>query len=579
MHSLIRSALALGATFAGVFFFGSCSLVVDSASSCSSDEDCVNLAGTSCQDGECKDADKCKSSSECSGATNICRQTQPRMCVELLTEECQLVEGTDPKSENSILVGVTGPRTNASGAPVSTGIGSANGATLAVEEFNDVGTFSGSKRFSLLICDDKGDSPTAFKVGRHFADAGIQAVIGPSFSGNTIRMTTGDFGDDNPMYNPEGLPGTAAQGVLNISTSATSPAVTTIADADPNCVQDCGGDAACEEKCPGLVWRTSPSDVVQADAVVKFFPELETAAKNRLSPAGTSVKVFILNKGDAYGQGLRDPVRDNLIFNGMKAAAQPGQFQTAEYGGDTINFSEIIADTKGKAALDAAIAFQPDIVLIFGTDEVVAIFDYIENGWTGAAGTEPFYLFADGGLINSICEDDDPQSPLIGVCEKNTMARTRIRGTVPGANSALFTNFTQAYNTKFPGGGGANPDTFGAAGAYDAIHMLAYSTTIAGDKPLTGAQFALGFAQLISGTGVNAGRTGQSTAIPALQQSGGTINFEGASGPLDFDLKTGEASSDIQIWCLPVDFGVASGRYYDAKSKTMKGNLDSRCAP
>jgi len=38
------------------------------------------------------------------------------------------------------------------------------------------------------------------------------------------------------------------------------------------------------------------------------------------------------------------------------------------------------------------------------------------------------------------------------------------------------------------------------------------------------------------------------------------VDFRGASGELDFDWNTGDAKSDIQIWCLPrSDDGKAGG--------------------
>ncbi|MEO5726465.1 MAG: hypothetical protein ABI134_12920, partial [Byssovorax sp.] len=64
----------------------------------------------------------------------------------------------------------------------------------------------------------------------------------------------------------------------------------------------------------------------------------------------------------------------------------------------------------------------------------------------------------------------------------------------------------------------------------------------------------------------------------------GTIDYNGASGPLDFDNKTGEAPSDIQIWCIPKDqstgkagSALSSGQSYSAASDKLVGVIAPYC--
>jgi hypothetical protein len=63
-------------------------------------------------------------------------------------------------------------------------------------------------------------------------------------------------------------------------------------------------------------------------------------------------------------------------------------------------------------------------------------------------------------------------------------------------------------------------------------------------------------------------------AISAIAMGKG-LDVDGASGPLDFDLKAHEASSDIDVWCVANIAAMptyqSSGRYYDAASKAMSG--------
>jgi hypothetical protein len=63
----------------------------------------------------------------------------------------------------------------------------------------------------------------------------------------------------------------------------------------------------------------------------------------------------------------------------------------------------------------------------------------------------------------------------------------------------------------------------------------------------------------------------------------GSIDIAGASGPLNFDPATGEAKSDIQIWCLPKSASgaaspsVYSGLVYDALTEQLSGSFGFMC--
>jgi branched-chain amino acid transport system substrate-binding protein len=79
-----------------------------------------------------------------------------------------------------------------------------------------------------------------------------------------------------------------------------------------------------------------------------------------------------------------------------------------------------------------------------------------------------------------------------------------------------------------------------------------------------------------AGTTIVVGPNTINQAISALQ-GGGSINFDGASGPLDFDPATGEAPSDIDIWCVDIDSGtgqtlfVSDTQHYDAAMGEVVG--------
>ncbi|NUO51900.1 MAG: ABC transporter substrate-binding protein [Polyangiaceae bacterium] len=549
----LLGALLLAATCGAV---SSCNLlVVASGDACETDEDCINLPNTACdtEQGSCVSLDKCQSNSECGGA-EICRPFSPRTCVPLFQGNCTSVYPDDNtwKNDNAMLIGITAPLLP--GSPdEATGVSIVNGAKLAADQFNNNNGIEGKRPIVLLMCDDQGDRGPAEENGRTLAAIGVQSIIGPAFSGQTI-----DTADGTPDPETQAdRPGTVDNNTLIISTSATSPLVTGINDRNPKCLESCGNDTTCQEKeCPGLVWRTSPSDEIQGKALSAYFASMETKIKTRggvVAPGRPSLKVFVLYKDDPYGDLLSEVIRTTLQFNGQAATLQ----QNVSFFRQVYKDADPVAEGNqpDPAAIQTALDEKPDAIFLIGTGEVGGILEDIESRWITEGNTEedrPFYFLADGGLSS--------QTSMAA-----TGALERVRGTVPGTQSANFNAFIGDYNSTFTSSSsGAGPTVFGAAGAYDAVYLLAYSSVAAQGKPLTAPQLARGFSSLVLGEPVNVGSSGIGAAYSALQQ-GGTIDFVGASGDLNFALDSGEAPSEIQVWCVsaPTEAGEFSGLYYD----------------
>ncbi len=535
----------------------SCNLiVVASADACETDEDCINFPNTACdtEQGQCVSLDKCQANADCPNATDICRPFSPRTCVPLLQGACTEVYPPEPaiwRNDKTMLIGVSSPLLP--GSPdEATGVSIVNGAKLGVEQFNKDNGVEGERPLALVICDDQGDRLPAEENGRTLAAIGVQSMIGPAFSGQTLDTANGTI---DPATNLE-RPGTVDNNVLVISTSATSPLVTGIGDTSPACLKDCLDDTTCQAQCPGLVWRTSPSDEIQGAALSAYFASIENLVKTRGGQtARPEITVFVLYKDDPYGDLLSEVVRTTLKFNGgVDATLQQGDtFFRVVYEDEDPNTEGV---QPAQSAIQQALDANPDAIFLMGTGEVSTILSEIESGWVAAGNAtedRPYYFLADGGLSVTT-------SMAAGA------ARNRVRGTIPGTQSANFNAFIGDYNSQFPPGGSpGGPNVFGAAGAYDAVFMLAYSSVAAGDAPLTSAQLAAGFSKLVGGPPqINVGSTGIGSANSALQQ-GGTIDFVGASGQLQFALDTGEAPSEIQVWCIPsaTAEGVFSGIYYD----------------
>jgi ABC-type branched-subunit amino acid transport system substrate-binding protein len=565
-HRSGQSALAVLLPLAAAVWVAACSVLVDTtADQCSKDADCTSkgaafagmvcsaqgvcakpagAAGASGAGGAAGSAGAagaeggCTTNLECVtklGDNQICRKTD-HVCVSLLSEDCIRVVG-DYKNDDAFFVGSVAPTV---GSDQSTGLAIQNSIELALNDFLSSSNGlppakpGGASRPIVLVgCNDNSDSDIAVRAAQHLVgDLGVPAIIGAAFSGITIKMAT-----------TVTIPG----GTLVISPSATSTAITDLAD-------------------NGLVWRTSPSDVIQSDALVKFMPQLEAEVRSLAGlAADAKMKVAMLNKGDSYGKGLSDSLITDLSFNGLPALENADNFVSFNYGNPDDPKSD---PTKYPDALTKIFQLKPHLIMVFGTNEgVTEIFQKVEEGWATEAGASyrPFYIFSDGGEVTDLWE-------YLRAKDADDSMRKRVIGTVPGTNNANYKIFRNLYNSKISDG--TTPDIFGTAGAYDAMYLLAFAASTASEG-ITGASLAQGLGRLVPPGATIKAVSGQINPGFTALQSGQNIDFEGASGQLNFDVKTGEASSDIQFWCSPkgsdgkAATGSNTGAFYDAATQAV----------
>jgi hypothetical protein len=86
---------------------------------------------------------------------------------------------------------------------------------------------------------------------------------------------------------------------------------------------------------------------------------------------------------------------------------------------------------------------------------------------------------------------------------------------------------------------------------------------------------------MVGGASIEPGPDGISPAFQALR-GGSAIDYNGASGRLDFDLDTGEAVADIETWCIDIDnednaIFVYGGQYYDATAQEFVDSVVNCC--
>jgi len=197
----------------------------------------------------------------------------------------------------------------------------ASGAELAMKEASDSGAFMGGSKITSV----RGDSTCVDAAAatataeRLITSDGVKAIMGADCSGVTTAV----------LQNVA-----VAKGVVMISPSATSPALSTVED-------------------NGLFFRTSPSDARQGQVLAEILKE-----KNVKSAA-------ISYTNNDYGKGLADSIQTNFEALGGKvtisAAHEDGKGDygaevaaLAQAGGDVLIVAGYL-DQGGKGVIQAAL--------------------------------------------------------------------------------------------------------------------------------------------------------------------------------------------------------------------------------
>ena len=473
------------------------------------------------------------------GEPAICRNNA---CVKLKSEHCPIVIGK-VDDDRTIIIGSIAP---INGASANEGVSVRNSIDLALREINTRGiptddVCEAPRPMALVGCDENEEVDIKGGANHLVNELGVQAIIGANFSGDTIHATTVT------------LPGK----VLLISPSATAARITTLEGATQEGTR--------------LMWRTSPSDVIQSEAMRSVYVELEAAVK--AAPGGpTNAKVAIISKSDAYGLGIDQALRNGLSVNGKPHgdASNNGLVEFRCYNPPATAATGTaecpVANTMA-SAVTALQTLKPESIILTGTAE--AVLDILIPYEASNPTPKPRWLLPDGIRTAELTNYAKDKPDFIA----------RVRGTVPGVVTPLAQAFFNIrYTAAFP----ENPTlVFGMAGAYDATYMIAYGIAANGSKPITGIEIAKNLAKLAGGTEkIDVGPARLSAGFAALT-SGGAVDLNGTSGPLDFDPATGEARSDIAVWCLRVDpntsnivYGDATGQSYNATENKLNGTFN-----
>ena len=337
---------------------------------------------------------------------------------------------------------------------------------------------------------------------------GVAEVIAAGFD---VTRVPGDSGTDPAVAS------TTVDGLLNdgvdaiIGAAASGVSLSVIDKITGSEVAMCSGSntaaAFSTYDDGGFYFRTAPSDVLQGPALADV-----------MTDDGAS-SVAIVYRNDEYGAGFNDVLAEGLDSNGVTVAAQ------VSYDPLATSFDAEVAQVTG-AGVDAV------AIITFG-EGAQLLQAMIEAG----AGPADIQIYVADGFKDTVSAADvDPNNPAV---------LEGIRGTAPSAappnGEATFLERLEAFAPGTP--------TIFSAHKHDCLVTFALASAVAGTDDTS-----VWVNEVI---GVTSGGTKCSTfgECYALVQSGEDIDYDGASGPLEF-----------------TDVGEPSGGVYDVYEYDAEGN-------
>jgi branched-chain amino acid transport system substrate-binding protein len=299
----------------------------------------------------------------------------------------------------------------------------------------------------------------------------VVALVGAMCSGVTIATA-----------NTAAVPA----GVVMISPSATSPALTTLNDRD-------------------LVFRTAPSDAFQGEVMARLLIK-----KNIRDIAITYVN-------NDYGKGFADSLAAAFMAAGGRVAAN-------------VSHEEGKSDYRAELGRLASSGSQNLVILAYASGSGNTVLRQAAE-----SGQFKVYVGGDGMVGNELFTGVDRRAV------ENMIATKPGTPKVPGADT--FKDLA----TK----GGVDPDAVFSPQSYDAAFILALA--IEKKKSATRDGLAQAVRDVSSPPGVTI-LPGEWAKAKAALAAGMDINYEGATGPVDFD-KVGDVAGVI------VEMKVANGMF------------------
>jgi hypothetical protein len=291
-----------------------------------------------------------------------------------------------------------------------------------------------------------------------------------------------------------------------------------------------------------LVWRTIPGDVYQSNALVDRMLDLDAT--------DPITQVLILAKDDAYGNGILTAILPDLE---AALGADLVEFDTYPNPTDFDSMDQLVAAYGAVLAGVAGLGPYSHVIFV-GTSEIqILLYAYLGVVWNPMTEPMPLFTVTHGAVpelerfINEIgpATGTDMLVPLKPLIESN------LQGTSPIVlNPANFNAFSLRYRIAFMD---EEPLT-SAALSYDAALAAIFAMcTVDPDTAVTGAAIAEAMPRLVDAGGTDVSFSGSdisfiSAARNALVVDGGSVDLQGVSGELQWDLATGDVREGVWGW-------------------------------
>lgn len=433
-------------------------------------------------------------------------------CVDLLSAECQILEWPEGgEVDDVVFVGSimpTSPPFDNLVQPLE------NAVQLAIEDFNQETSLPGDRKIAWVGCDDSMGGDAATNAATHLVnDVGVPAIIGPIFSESVLQVA-----------NDVAIPG----GTFLMAPASTAMSIADLEDDD-------------------LVWRTIAGDVYQSNALVDRFIDLDAQAEVS--------NLLILAKDDAYGNGILSAILTDLEAALPSAAiyydTYPDPTTFASQEELLASYGAVLAAAAGDDANDPYYTH----VLFIGTSEIQALlYSYLGVVWQGAMGDPmPLFTVTHGAVpeLERFIQEIGPTPGTEPLVPLKPLIESRLQGTSPVVlNPENFEAFSVRYRIRF---NDEEPLTSSAL-SYDATMSTLFSMcTVPAEDPVTGAGVALGMPRLVDADGEFISFSGSDLSFivdarNALATGDGSVDLQGVSGELQWDVATGDIRADVWGW-------------------------------
>ncbi len=487
---MLRNAVLAGAA---AWMLGSCSLVLE-FDECRTNDDCSNSNGetlvcnletATCEARPEPEDVVCEDIATC---TDLYGQDSvcgtSGRCALLTSEECTKVSRPSGASDDEI---VWIGSILATSEPFTSAVQPIeNAVELAIDDFNSATTLADGSKVGWIACDSGGSTEAAVAAAEHLIeDVGVAAIIGPTTSEEVLAISSL----------------AADTGTFFVSPSATAASISALDDS-------------------GLVWRTISSDIVQSNAIADRLATMD--------PPPTSI--LVLAKNDEYGVGLFEPMVQRL------AQQLPGVPTGSLLYPDPVGLSADEVQRAYATVIAEGFPQQADVIVFLGSSEVLGLLEAYLTAWNNTGMPLPRFV-ASHGAVPSLRD-----APLLVVPSFAEQLLDELEGVSPLVQEPdNFDAFNIRYRVVYSDTNTLSSSPLG----YDAAAVALLGLVAGGPD---GVAIASAMPRLASGVAVPLGDVTGLVNARELLVAGENIDVSGVSGPLDFDLVTGDVSSNYVGW-------------------------------